>query len=136
MFMGLGDVVNGVVVSDSPNGPQAVCDTGQVWSDFYGSCVDSCGPSMGFDANGICKPIGSGGNTPGNSSSSGGNGSSQPWWSTALSALTTGVVSSQLPKPPAPKPVTPAATPWYMTPLGIVAIVLGIGGGAYFLAKK
>lgn len=75
---------------------------------------------------------------PGGSSSSGipNAGSQSSWWSTALTALTQGVVAGSK-NPPAPQmPVIPvAAPPWYTTPLGIGGIVLTLGLG-YFLLKK
>lgn len=75
-------------------------------------------------------------------------GSQSSWWSSALTALTQGVVAGAkgptstiipcvAPGVPVGCNFTPAvvAPPWYTTPLGIGGIVLTLGLG-YFLLKK
>lgn len=122
MFMGL--------QGDSSNGPAGITCSGQVWSDFYSSCVDPCPDGQSYNSQGIC--------SGGGATSAGGTSQSDPWWGTLTRALATGVTvgAGQLIVGQTPHPVAPPPTPWYMTPLGILGIVIVIGGGAYFIAKK
>lgn len=63
--------------------------------------------------------------------------SSQPWWSTALTALVKGTTSAIVggANQPAPNPVT-TPTPWYSTPVGMIGILAAILGGGYLFFKK
>lgn len=98
-------------------------------------CTQPSGNVMEFNADGSVDPDPYAG--PDTTASQASSSSSQTaWWQSALTAITKGVTSSALPTPPAPKPVAPAATPWYMTPVGILGIVIAIGGGAYMLANR
>ena len=107
------------------------CTSSQYWDSGSGTCVNF--------------PAGSG------SASAAKNAtpsvaSSSSWWSTALTALTKGVVQGAS-GPGAPVPcvspgvpagcitITPVTPPWYTTPMGIGGIVLTLGLG-YFLLKK
>ena len=70
-----GGVGNYVSVGDDATIPSTAgggtCDAGQVWNDFYGSCVNACPSGQVYNASGVC--IASGGAAP---SGGGGGGSS------------------------------------------------------------
>ncbi len=81
-----------------------------------------------------------GSNIAGAPNASGGNqnaaNAGQPWWSTSLSALAKGVTQGAM-SPGTPGAIAPVAppTPWYMTPIGMIGIVIALGLG-YFVIKK
>lgn len=127
-FVGLGDAYSAdTLCSNIP--------AGDPYRTSGNYCTQPSGNVMEFNADGTIDPDPYA--APGTSASSATSSSSQTsTWQNILTAVTAGVVSSQLPKPPGPKPVIAAPTPWYLTLPGIVGIVVVIGGGAYYLAKK
>src|SRR5258706_4409810 len=104
------------------------CMGGQTCNGSTGLCEEigsgdgadtGCGAGMYWNINkGQCLPVGT--------SSQSTTSAQAPWWSTAITALTKGVVQSQLPKAGAMPTAMVAATPWYQTPVGIGGIAVGI----------
>jgi hypothetical protein len=101
--------------------------------DFCSTDID-CGGALTCSNNECGSPSGSSSSSSSSSGSkpSSSSSSSDSW----LTAIAKGAAQAVLPS--TGKPVVKAATPtpWYLTPFGLVAIAVGIGGGAYLLMKK
>jgi hypothetical protein len=99
------------------------------------ACIDDSGNVSTFGVYGQNCTSG-GGSGGGSKSSSNPSDTSTSAWQKALTALTAGatagVIYGDQSKQP-PKVVAP--TPWYASPIGIIAIVGGIGLVAYMIAK-
>ncbi len=87
------------------------------------------------DANGNAI-TGSATSSGGGSSTTPTDSNSQPWWSTALTALVKGTAQGLV--TPSGQPVVPVATatPWYKTTVGMVGIAGVVLGGVYLFLKK
>jgi hypothetical protein len=72
------------------------------------------------------------------SSSSPSSADSNPWWSTALTALVKGTTQGLTTSSTPTAPIMPivAATPWYSTPTGMIGIAAAVLGVGYVLMKK
>ncbi len=133
MFFGLNGNFggNGLGLDSSGNNGLPMCNMITASDSYQGPCTNDSGDDTSYAIY-----QGGGGNNYVNSGSPTSPSQNQPWWSTALSALTKGVaqgVTSGPPKPPA-MPVVPP-TPWYKTPLGIGGIIFG-GLAMFFVLKK
>lgn len=134
IFMGL----NGFGLSDATDNYTACLDvcTQKLAADDsfdFDGCSNSCQSTYNteFAAENV-----TGGSAGSTSSASSGGGTS--WWEKLATAVAGGAATGLKPGMPGPTGVkkTAVTTPWYLTPPGIILLIVGIGGGAYLLARR
>lgn len=122
----------GGIGPDSPNGPAGLtCDSGQVYSSSYESCVNACPGGQSYGSGQTCTPITYGAPGPGGTTTKPSGGSGSVW--DGLLAGAGGLVGNLL-RPQSPYP------PGYYPPQGpdttTILLVGGVGLVALYMMMK
>jgi hypothetical protein len=112
-----------------PDGSNLATWSGTQLVNPSGGPIDSVNAAALIAAGWPAQQVSGGAGTANQQATASGAASGQPWWATGLTALTKGITAGAVSPPVTAMPGTlPVVAPaWYETPLGIGALLAGLG---------